>query len=189
MSKQLYDHGQESYYTKAMAMLKPFYDKTNFENDIVNYCTKTIVNKMKEKYVELWRHKMNNSTKLSFFSKFKNEYKMEEYLSLIKNPTIRRTLSQYRISNHKLQIERGRYENIPREKRICKLCDSGNVENEFHFVFTCQKYQQLRDNSNNILKNLFNLNTTTETKQKLLEHTMSSNDSVLVNLFAKYLFL
>jgi hypothetical protein len=45
---------------------------------------------------------------------------------------------QYRISNRKLQIERGRYENIPREERICKLCDSGEVENEFHFAITCQ---------------------------------------------------
>jgi hypothetical protein len=57
---------------------------------------------------------------------------MEEclFISLIQNPTIRRTFSQYRISNHKLQIERGRYENIPRrrEERICKLCDSGEVE-------------------------------------------------------------
>ena len=37
---------------------------------------------------------------------------MEEYLSLIDNPTIRKTFSQFRISNHKMQIERGRYENI-----------------------------------------------------------------------------
>jgi hypothetical protein len=63
---------------------------------------------------------------------------MEEYLSLIQNPTIRRTFSQYRISNHKLQIERGRYENIPQEERICQLCDSGEVENEFNFAVTCQ---------------------------------------------------
>ena len=113
---------------------------------------------MKDKYVEFWRQKMINSSKLSFFRNFKNEYKTEEYLSLIQNPTVRRTFSQYRISNHKLQIERGRYENIPREERICKLCDSGEVENEFHFAATCQKYQHLRDNSNSTLKNMFDLN-------------------------------
>jgi hypothetical protein len=57
---------------------------------------------------------------------------MEKYLSIIDNPTIRITFSKYRVSNHKLQIERGRYENIHHEERICKLCDSGEVENEFH---------------------------------------------------------
>jgi hypothetical protein len=73
---------------------------------------------------------------------------MEKYLSLIQNPTIRTTFSQYRISNHKLQIERGRYENIPREERICKLCDSGEVENEFHFAVTCPKLPtQLKQHS------------------------------------------
>ena len=64
---------------------------------------------------------MINSSKPSFFCTFKNEYKMEEYLSLIDNPMIRRTFSQYRVSNHKLQIERGRYENVSREQRFCKL--------------------------------------------------------------------
>jgi hypothetical protein len=63
------------------------------------------------------------------------------------------------------------------------------VENEFHFALTCSKYQHLRDNSNNILKNLFNLNTTKESKQKLLQQVMSSDDPVLVNLLSKHLFL
>ncbi|CAB3979530.1 Hypothetical predicted protein [Paramuricea clavata] len=106
---------------------------------------------------------------------------MEEYLSLIDNPTIRRTFSQYRVSNHKLQIERGRYENISREQRFCKLCNTGEVENEYHLALSCPKYEDLRNNSNNILKNLFYLNNTMEGKQKLFEHSMSSDDPVLVN--------
>ena len=61
------------------------------------------------------------------------------------------------------------------------------VENEFHLVFTCKKYDNIRNSSNNILKNLFNLNTTTESKQKLLEHAMSSDNPVLVNLLSKFI--
>ncbi len=48
--------------------------------------------------------------------------------------------TKFRISNHKLLIEYGRYQKIPREEGICKHCDSGSVENEFHFAFECQKY-------------------------------------------------
>ena len=131
---------------------------------------------------------MINSSKLSFFCTFKDEYKMEEYISLIDNPTIRRTFSQYRVSNHKLQIERGRYENVSREQRFCKLCNTGEVENEYHLALSCPKYEELRNNSNNILKNLFYLNNTMEGKQKLFEHAMSSDDPVLVNLLSKYIF-
>ena len=70
-------------------MWKPYYDNTtNFEDDLLNYDTKHIVNKMKDKYFEFWRHKI--SSKLSFFCIFKKEYKTEQYLSIIENPTIRR---------------------------------------------------------------------------------------------------
>ncbi len=45
----------------------------------------------------------------------------------------RRNICKFRISNHKLEIERGRYFNIPASNRICKLCKNG-VENEIHFL-------------------------------------------------------
>ena len=145
------------------------------------------MNEVKEKYVEFWKHKMANSSKLSFLCTFKKDYKMEKYLTIIKNPNIRKVMSQFRVSNHKLQIERGRYENIPRDQRICKLCDSGEIEDEFHFTFKCKKFDHLRENSNNILKTMFELNTTDESKRKLLQHTMSSEDPVAIALFCKFI--
>jgi hypothetical protein len=48
----------------------------NKKIDIVKEYTYLGVRKMKDKYVEFWRQKMINSSKLSFFCKFKNEYKM-----------------------------------------------------------------------------------------------------------------
>ena len=99
-------------------MLKKYYpSESNLQTAIPNYNTTTIVDKIKEKYKEFWKHKMTNSSKLSFLCTFKNEYKMEQYLTTIKNPNIRKTFTQFRVSNHKLQIERSRYENIPNEQR------------------------------------------------------------------------
>ena len=86
-----------------MCMLKSFYsDESNdIETALINYDTTTVVNKIKEKYVEFWRHKTTNSSKLSFLCTFKKDYKMEPYLYLIKNPTIRRTFTQFRMGNDK----------------------------------------------------------------------------------------
>ena len=42
-----------------------------------------------------------------------------------------------------LQIEAGRYKNIPRENRICKFCPRNEVEDEKHFIF-CPLYENLR---------------------------------------------
>ena len=78
---------------------------------------------------------MTNSSKLSFLCTFNSEYKMAQYLKTIKNPNIPKTFTQFRVRNHKLQIERGRYENIFRGQRTSKLCDCGEIEDEFHFTF------------------------------------------------------
>ena len=50
----------------------------------------------------------------------------------------------FRISAHKLEIEVGRYKNIPALNRICKVCSSGEVEDERHLIFSCNKYSSLR---------------------------------------------
>ena len=49
-----------------------------------------------------------------------------------------------------LEIEVGRYKRkngkkIPREERYCKVCNSQDVENEVHFVLTCDKLKGTRD--------------------------------------------
>ena len=93
--------------------------------------------------------------KLSFYSTFKKHYNLEEYLNIIKDPNQRRMFSKFRISNHKLEIEFGRYSNVPRQERLCKCCDKLAVEDEFHFSFECKKYENLRNNSHNIVKKLF----------------------------------
>ena len=41
-------------------------------------------------------------------------------------------------------IEEGRQKSIPRELRICKSCDLGCVEDEYHFVIICPAYNNLR---------------------------------------------
>ena len=34
---------------------------------------------------------------------------------------------------------------MPRECRICKLCTSGEVEDEVHFIFSCGALKETRD--------------------------------------------
>ena len=43
-------------------------------------------------------------------------------------------------------IEHGRYQidHLPRENRLCPLCNSNQVEDEIHFLFQCNKYSVQR---------------------------------------------
>jgi hypothetical protein len=50
-----------------------------------------------------------------------------------------------RVSDHFLEIERGRYTRIKKENRICKFCDLKEIEDEFHFFFRCKNNHTLRN--------------------------------------------
>ena len=43
-----------------------------------------------------------------------------------------------------LEIETARYSNTPRNERIGKLCDSGDIESEYHFLFHCNALNNVR---------------------------------------------
>ena len=88
----------------------------------------------------LWSYK-----KLNFSSTFKSDVSRSEYSSLIKNETHRQAAAKLRSSNHRLRIETDRYHlpKIPENLRICQLCSSNKVENEIHFLFECNLYNNL----------------------------------------------
>jgi hypothetical protein len=68
--------------------------------------------------------------------KIQTEYKLEFYLKYPDN-AIRKLICQFRVSDHSLGIERGRYYKIPRHLRLCEKC--GVVETHFvlHFLVYC----------------------------------------------------
>jgi len=130
---------------------------------------------------------MANSTKLSFYNSIKKDYKIEKHLYLIKNFNQRKMFTQFRISNHKLEIENGRYKNTPHDQRLCEYCDSKEIEDEYHFALTCQNYKTIRDNMNPILKTMFQESLNVETKKKLFEQMISSTDEVVIILMSEFI--
>ena len=57
------------------------------------------------------------------------------------------SLSRFRLSSHSLEVEIGRYFNIPRNERICPLCTTNSIENEHHFLLVCPMCKDLRRKS------------------------------------------
>lgn len=87
-----------------------------------------------------------NTKKIECYKVFKEEYSTRNYLHQLRVFNERQILVKFRISNHKLMIELGRYQvdHVTRESRLCPLCESKQVENETHFLFQCQKYSAQR---------------------------------------------
>lgn len=88
---------------------------------------------------------INLNKKLKFYSMFKFDTKQSEFLNHIKNPLHKRTASKFRIGNHSLKIETGRFTipKIPENMRTCPHCLTP-VEDEIHFLLRCSLYNDLR---------------------------------------------
>ena len=87
-------------------------------------------------FIQNWFSQIENSSRGEFYGIFKREFKLESYL-LNLSPYEREVLTKFRCCNLKLPIETGRWENIPRENRLCQLCNLQNIGNEYHYLFEC----------------------------------------------------
>ena len=66
------------------------------------------------------------------------------YLDLTKkNSCFQENIAKLRISSHKLKIEKGRYDNIPRDERLCSLYNCNGIEDETHFLVDCPSFSSI----------------------------------------------
>ena len=86
------------------------------ETQFNSYCHKLIENQ----YLDYWRkndfvYKTDeNGNKLRTYRSFKKDFKQEKYTRM-KTRTLKKALAQFQCANHKLEIERGRKLEIPRD--------------------------------------------------------------------------
>ena len=103
-----------------------------------------IKQRLLDTYKQSWYSTINNSNRLETYARCKHEFEIEKYLDFMKEKKFKFALTQFRLSSHNLAIERGRFENIARTERVCVLCNSNLVENEYHFLLVCSLYRELR---------------------------------------------
>ena len=87
-------------------------------------------------------HKDNSSNQLRSYCKFKTIYTFENYLAVKTDKTSISKNAKLRNSNHRLNIELGRYAKTPVHLRTCNTLE---IEDEYHFICVCHKYCDLRN--------------------------------------------
>ena len=93
--------------------------------------------------VNAWDTNRYRSLKLRYYNLYKYDKSPEEYLSLDITKYQRSVFSQFRYGILPLEIEVGRYRNVPLPERTCQICRMA-VEDEIHFLLTCTAYSNLR---------------------------------------------
>ena len=100
----------------------------------------------------------------------KNKYCVESYVKLNLKRNERSVLAQIRCGILPRHIETGRFVRTEIENRVCKICNTNSVENEYHFLFHCDFYRHERDAfTKGLLDNYKNFNRLSDAcKLKLL---------------------
>ena len=86
---------------------------------------------------------LDNSSMISYYRNLIKPEKSCIYQAFV-NDYYRRIITRWRLSNHQLKIETGRYARpyVPREARRCVFCNL--LEDEDHVIFVCPIYQPIR---------------------------------------------
>ena len=134
----------------------------------------------------------NPASKLRTYGLLKKERGTEKYLYELKNPNNRRSLTKFRLSNHVLNIEKGRHvklkkgdkDHTPHQR--CPFCPN-KIESEIHFLISCPAY--------NLRRNVLFASAKTEhppfeyyTETEKFQYLMSEEKSRLTSKFVVDLF-
>ena len=117
----------------------------------VDNCIFYMKKRMKEEYITYWSNYIkkseNEGGKLELYSKIKQNFMMEPYLKQVRQFKLRKAMTAFRISAHKLEIETGRYikskkdgKYVHRNDRICTICKEHNIlvtGDEEHALTSC----------------------------------------------------
>ena len=95
---------------------------------------------LKDTFVQNWNSRLNDSSRAVFYRNL-NNFGLKSYLGIVTTEKFRYSLTRLRLSSHRLEVETGRWA-IPFENRLCSTCQ--RLEDEFHFIFECSKYHDLR---------------------------------------------
>ena len=138
--------------TEIHNMLK--YKHNTFKRKIKVYTKAFYKNKWYVKRNKL----LDENGKLRTYLKLKCNFGFENYLHILSDFNPKKSFTKFRISNHKLKIETGRYSKpiTPLENCICEKCFSDEIESEEHLLLKCSFYYTSRHKLLETIKNNIN---------------------------------
>lgn len=116
-----------------------------------------VVSKFNDNYVTSWEESISaNNSKLRTYKQFKKHFGAEAYCKNVLPRKYRSALGKFRCGVSPIMVETGRYTNTPLHERVCKLCHSGEIENEVHVLLVCDCYCKIRKELLSQAKNICN---------------------------------
>ena len=156
---------------------------------LLSYGKLYIRNELCKRYNTIWKDQTQQCSKLRILNLVKPHLEFESYLSRVKNVKHCQVVTRFRISAHKFPIEVGRYTNIAYNLRLCPICKSKDVGDEYHYFSNCNndKLVNLRENFINEISNI-NSSFKLLSKKDLFHYCMTMHDECITECTAKYVY-
>ena len=149
----------------------------------------TLKEKLIEVFLSLYETQCKSNKKLNLYNKIKGVYRKQPYLFKIKESSYRIAATKYRLSSHNLPVETGRYLQVARTERLCKLCIMQQVGDEIHYFCKCP-YAPIAADRNVMLKEIYSTNRQLEILDEVskFHYLMALTDVNMMRPVAKFLY-
>ena len=98
---------------------------------------------LKDQFIQTFYAHIDNDAIFTNYRMFKTTFEKEKYLAILPNQYAI-TLAKFRTTNNYSPVNRLRFTQTLRTDRQCTKCDLHEVGDEFHYIFICPYFVQLR---------------------------------------------
>lgn len=139
-------NGKKNWVSSVKKLLYDYGFNYVFDNQ-VELNTDLFINLFRQRIIDCflqgWYNTKANSPVLNLYNHIKDNFEYESFLDKLPYD-LRNYFIRLRVSSHSLRIQSGRYNRIPRNERICVFCNTNDIDDEFHFLFKCPCFNDLR---------------------------------------------
>ena len=107
-----------------------------------NWLKLSFKQKVKDQYEQDWNSLVDKSSSGLNYRMFKDIFENNSYFLSLSNYKCH-ILTAFKIRNHRLSVETGRWYSIPLNERICRLCNYG-IGDEYHYILSCKSINDKR---------------------------------------------
>jgi hypothetical protein len=144
--------GVQSWFTEVQYIVSTLGLNSNIiDGELV--CLTEAYNKLLERNRNMWHLEAEKKPKLRTYIRIHDFDSKQTLLKANLTRYQRSLLSQLKFGILPLKLETDRYQGIPIEQRICKICDIKSVEDEPHFLFICPALAEARRRASQLYEN------------------------------------
>ena len=104
-----------------------------------------IKQRLEDQFKQKWSSELESSKVCLNYKMYKSNLCQENYLLCVPD-YLKIPFTKFRLANNKLPVIKLSYNNIPRNERLCTLCQSGKIGDEFHYALECEYFKNQREN-------------------------------------------